>query len=300
MHSICSTRGLRHALLAPAAMLPPAALLVALIVPALGARSSHASPVQAPVRGITIKASTPSFPTQIPAGIVSVTLVSDAKGEAEASFARANPGATLAQIQAANAAARNSIPAYVRLTHLLTFIGGANSVPSGITETVVLDMRTPGLYGVDITVGNGPDRLITFNVTPGSGQQASLPPATISATLKDMKFLGLPKQLAAGTATFQITNRGPQVHEMSLVRLDAGKTQKDVLNLLRSPQGQNGPPPAWAHDMGGMDVISPQQSAGLRLNLTPGYYVALCFMPDVKKQGEPHVMEGMIAHFTVR
>jgi hypothetical protein len=299
MHMPRLSHAFQRSMLAPAAFLAPAALLAATIVPLLGAGRSHAAPAQA-MQQITLRASAPNFPKQIPAGFVAVTLVSDAKGEADAGFARLNPGATLAQVKAANAAAQNSIPAFIKLTKLLTFVGGDNSIPSGSRETVVLDMRTPGLYGFNLTVGNGAGKLITFTVTPGSGQNATAPSGGVPVTLKDMKILGLPKQMAAGAVTLQLANKGAQMHEVSIGRLDPGKTQKDVLALLRSPQGQNGPPPSWVHDMGGMEVIGPHQSAGLKLTLTPGYYVAMCFMPDVKKQGTPHVMEGMITHFTVQ
>jgi hypothetical protein len=86
---------------------------------------------------------------------------------------------------------------------------------------------------------------------------------------------------------------------MQVARLDPGKTQQDVVKFLQSPQAQNGPPPAWVHDAGGMSMVSPKQSANVRVTLVPGYYIVVCFMPDVKKNGEPHVMEGMIGHFTV-
>ena len=299
MHMPRPTRALRRSVLASAAVLVPAALLAATIIPSLGAAPSHASAVQAG-RQITIRASAPRFPEQIPSGLVSVTLQSDAKGEADASFARLAPGATLAQVKAANAAAQSSIPAFIRLTKLVTFIGGVSSIPTGSSETVVLDMRTPGTYGFNLTVGNGAAKLTTFMVTPGGGLGTAVPPGGIPVVLKDMKIRGLPAQIAAGAVTLQVANEGRQAHEMSVLKLDPGKTQQDVLTLLKSPQGQNGPPPAWVHDMGGLESIAPRESAGLELTLTPGYYLAICFMPDVKKNGTPHALEGMITHFIVQ
>ncbi|MGH2389774.1 MAG: hypothetical protein ACRDIE_16355, partial [Chloroflexota bacterium] len=200
----------------------------------------------------------------------------------------------MAQVMKLNASAGQSLASFVKLSKLLTYIGGANSVAYGDKETVILDMRAPGSYGADLSLGQGSDHVRAFTVAPSSGQ-AAMPSGGIVVALKDMKFVGLPKQVAAGPVSFQFTNQGPQLHEMELVRLDPGKTQKDVIALLRSPQGQNGPPP-WAHDIGGMDVLSPHQFARMQLNLTPGYYIAMCFLPDVKKHGTPHVMEGMIAH----
>jgi hypothetical protein len=292
-------RALHRPLLGTATLLALTALPAAAMIPALSV-PVHAAPASAAMQQITIRASAGHFPKKVAAGLVAVTLIVDTKEEAEAGFARLNPGVTLAQVNAANAQAQQSLASFAKLSRLLTFIGGASGVAAGTSETVVLDMRTPGLYGMDLTLGQGPDHLHTFTVARDSGQGAAMPPNGIAVTLKDMKFLGFPKQVAAGSVSFRFTNQGPQLHEMSLVRLDPGKTQHDVLTLLRSPQGQNGPPPAWAHDIGGMDVLSPHQSAQMQLKLTPGYYIALCFLPDVKKHGTPHVMEGMITHFTVR
>jgi hypothetical protein len=241
---------------------------------------------------------------QIPAGILALTLVNDTRQGVDADVGRANPGATLAQINTADAATNSqsqqaSLQGFVRLTQLVTFVGGVDTLAPGTSGTAFLDLRTPGRYGLHVGSNNGPGKTTVFKVTPGAGQRATLPPAEVTVRLKDMKFLGLPRHLTAGQITFQVINQGPSVHDMQVVRLDPGKTQQDVLAFLRSPQGRNGGPPSWVHAAGGMDSISPHQSADFTLSLTPGYYVAVCFMPDVK-QGTPHVMEGMIGNFTVR
>ncbi len=261
----------------------------------------HAATARLAPEHLTIRASAPHMPGQMPAGILELTLVNDTRAEADADVGRATPGATEAQINAADAAANaHSLQGFVRLTQLVTFIGGTNSVPPGSSETAILDLRTPGRYGLQVGNFQEPGTRLTFTVTPGAGQGATLPPADVVVRLKDMKFLGLPRHLPAGKLTLQVNNEGPSAHELLLVRLDPGKTQRDVLDVLRQAQGQIGPPPPWAHPGGGMDSISPHQSAEVRLDLARGYYVVVCFMPDVKKQGTPHVMEGMIGHFTVR
>lgn len=266
----------------------------------------HAAPAAQPaLEHFTIHASSPHVPRQLPAGILALTLVNDTKQEVDLDLGRANPGATLAQINAADAASNSQSPqaslqGFARLTRLVTFMGGVNSLAPGKESTALLDLRTPGLYGVHEGFQNGPGSTVgVVTVTSGAGQQASLPAAPVVVRLKDMKFLGLPRQLPAGQVTIQVVNQGPSVHEMKLARLDPGKTQRDVTAFLQSPQSNSGAAPSWVHPTGGMDSISPHVSADLTLNLTPGYYVAVCFMPDMKK-GLPHAMEGMIGHFTVR
>lgn len=288
------------------ALLP--VLSAGLLAAAVAGATVHgnAAPAAQPaLEHLTIHAAAPHVPKQLQAGILALTLVNDTKQEVDVDLGRAKPGATLAQINAADAASNSqsqqaSLQGFVRLTHLVTFLGGIDSVSPGEEETALLDLRTPGLYGLHMGSANGPGSTVgVFTVTGGAGQHATLPAATVSVRLKDMKFLGLPRHLMAGRITVQVVNHGPSVHDMQLARLDPGKTQQDVLAFLRSPQGQSGGPPSWVHPAGGMDTISPHVSADLTLSLTPGYYVAVCFMPDVKK-GLPHVMEGMIGHFMVR
>ena len=154
-----------------------------------------------------------------------------------------------------------------------------------------------------MSVGRTQDHVTPFTVRPGSGQTVELPAMAHPITLKDMKFVGLPKTLAAGTITLKLANAGPSAHEMSLARLDPGKTEQDVVNLFKGPQqGPNGPP-RWARDEGGLGMISAHQTAYLTVDLVPGNYVAICTMPDVRAgqhQGEPHAAEGMLTAFTVR
>lgn len=47
--------------------------------------------------------------------------------------------------------------------------------------------------------------------------------------------------------------------------------------------------------------MSPGQSNYVTLDLTPGEYVAICFMPDHRGDAtdQPHFMLGMMQNFTV-
>ena len=80
---------------------------------------------------------------------------------------------------------------------------------------------------------------------------------------------------------------------MAIVKLAPGKNLQDVLNFLQKPAG----PPPFA-DAGGLGAIAPGTSQWLKLNLQPGQYAALCFVPD-SVTGKPHYMLGMAAQFSV-
>ncbi len=111
-------------------------------------------------------------------------------------------------------------------------------------------------------------------------------------TLKDFSIV-LPSSLKPGPVLLNVTNQGPQPHEMDLLKLAPGKSEQDVLKFLQKPAG---PPPFT--DAGGMGGLAPGTSGWVKLNLTSGNYVALCFVPDAKT-GNPHFALGMITTFTV-
>jgi len=291
----------RRALRKGLALLVPGALLLFLIAQAFSAAPSRAARAQAAMQAVTIHAATPQFPKTLTTGLVALTFVNDAKQEFNAGFGRINPGVSKAEVQhtdAATATSKDPLANIAQLFKEVTGLGGVDDILPGASQTAIVNFSTPGNYAVSVSPQDGADHLLFFTVTAGSGT-ATLPAGDVSVTLKNFKFTGLPQHLAAGTATFTVTNSGNMVHEMQLTRLTSGKTQKDVEAFIRSPQAQNGPFPSWIVDDGGMGVIAPKQSAAVRITLTPGYYVVLCFMPDMNKQGEPHVMEGMIGHFTV-
>ncbi|HEU0051596.1 MAG TPA: hypothetical protein VFQ39_00420 [Longimicrobium sp.] len=84
-------------------------------------------------------------------------------------------------------------------------------------------------------------------------------------------------------------NSGQTLHHVQIVKLDAGKTAADFFAAMQA----GGPPPAWAHEVGGPNAPDPMGGeANATLEMTPGDYLLLCFvdMPD----RVPHVMKGMV------
>jgi hypothetical protein len=121
--------------------------------------------------------------------------------------------------------------------------------------------------------------------------QVSDPTAQGEVLLKDLS-IELPNQLKAGPALLKVTNQGPQPHELTLLKLAPGKSAQDALAFLEKPAGA----PPFA-DAGGMGALASGMSGWIKLNLTTGNYVALCFVPD--PTGKPHFAMGMISSFSV-
>jgi hypothetical protein len=102
-------------------------------------------------------------------------------------------------------------------------------------------------------------------------------------------FTQMPPQIKAG----RFTEGGhPSASRDGPYKL-AGKTLDDVRAFMQSPSG---PPPF--EDAGGMQALDAGKTGWLTLDLEPGTYVALCFVPD-PASGTAHMDMGMIVPFSV-
>jgi hypothetical protein len=179
----------------------------------------------------------------------------------------------------------------------LIWAGGAFAPPGATAEVVVT--VNPGQYVLapDPESGLAPQ---TFMVT---GEAAA--PADIAAdqtvTLKNFEF-EFPENVTAGQQVWTVTNTGDQPHEMFITKTPRRLTLEEVDVLLNLPEDEMPPEgfpnPAEFQDVGGVAPISKDQSVSIELNLEPGAYVAICFMPD-KETGMPHAMKGMVTIFEV-
>lgn len=103
-----------------------------------------------------------------------------------------------------------------------------------------------------------------------------------------------PARIPAGLTTFELTNRGSKLHEMSLTRLTEGKTLKDFEAVMTATDSF----PSWAIASGG--VAGAAANGGVNRvteTLVPGQYVIACFVPDSNQA--PHASRGMLRELTV-
>ncbi len=124
----------------------------------------------------------------------------------------------------------------------------------------------------------------------GPGSPAATPAVTIVTT--EYGFT-LPASLPAGPTLLRLSNHGKAVHHVTLVQLLNGKRLPDLMAALAKP----GPPPAWAVLAGGPNAVNPGGSSSAVVDLQPGRYALLCFVPD--PDGKPHFMKGMTRELTV-
>jgi plastocyanin len=235
------------------------------------------------------------MPATIPAGLTSITLTNEGKEEHQAQVAGINEGSTFEDLTAA-LQGNNEVEAL----GMLTLSGGPTGVVPGDSGTTAGNLP-PGQYAILCFV-RSPDgvphfakgMIAPFEVT-GTASSEELPAGDAEMTLQDFAFVGL-NELDAGEHTISVANTGPQPHEATLVELAEGVEIGDLIPMFTSTDPPTGAPPFTS--VGGITAIMPNTSATIDVDVEPGNYAWLCFVPD-PASGQPHVVLGMIGALTV-
>lgn len=229
-------------------------------------------------------------PTEIPAGLTRFVLKGAGQQIHHATIARLDDGKTVADLQAAFKTP-GPPPSWV------TFIGGPNVPDPGEEANATVDLPA-GNYAL-ICFVDTPDKVPHFAkgmvhgfTVTGATTHAMAPTADVDLVLDDYVF-NFDKPLTAGRHTIRVTNPAAQDHEIQLIQLHAGKTLADMQRWVAN---MSGPPPGRA--VGGIASMKPGATNYFEVDLTPGEYVAICFVPD-KSDGKPHFTHGMARQFTV-
>jgi len=251
-----------------------------------------------------------TLPDTIAGGLVTFHLMNDGQENHHAQFIRLNDGVTRAQFDSVLGAVMAALPtegeaAFGRLFEIITLAGGPSVVAPGGEEAVTLDLGA-GDYALAcfiaspdgvLHVAKGMRHWLTVTAPPA----ASPPPPVADGRvdMADFAFTTMP-EVHAGPVTLEVTNSGQEPHEMVVVRLE-GIGLDQLLSMLTQPpdsaQAPAGPPPFTF--VGGMQGIMPGAHGWVGLDLTPGEYALICFIPSPAHEGKPHVALGMARAFTV-
>jgi uncharacterized cupredoxin-like copper-binding protein len=254
-----------------------------------------AAPATPNVVTITAKDFAFEAPDSIPSGMTTLVLKNTGTTLHHAQLLRLKEGKTLADLQAGmkNMKPTDPMPPWIEEA------GGVN-VPEPGAETSATLMIEPGNY-VLLCFVDTPDKvphvmkgmIKGLTVTPSTKPSAPAPTADVTVTLSDYTF-AFSTPLTAGRHTVKIENSATQHHEFVLFQLLPGKTMDDFAKWGATYKG-----PAPAKAMGGAPGIAPGQSQYVSLDLTPGDYVVICFLPDAK-DGKPHMQHGMVMPIKVQ
>lgn len=228
------------------------------------------------------------------AGLVRLRLANDGRMDHEAQLTRLHAGVSVAEFRHVLKTAGEGAA-----LALVDFTGGAAPVAPHGTQTTYQKL-IPGNYLL-LCLVIGPDGIPhlmkgmyhPLTVTGRAGPVR--PPSRVQGTITahDMTYT-LPAVIHGhGLYRFRDTDRA-DVHELAIVRLHAKATRADVIAWFRRPAG---PPPFTS--AGGFGAIPPGANGWFLLNLTPGHYAALCYVPDDKAPHLPHAAMGMVDTFTI-
>ena len=258
--------------------------------PAVSATAEKSAP-----KVVTVTAADFSFdaPAQIPAGATTFRLVNTGTELHQAQLIKLEDGKTLDDL---GKAMQNPGPP----PSWMRFVGGPNGIAPG-QEANATAVLTTGQYAYVCFIPSADGKIHLskgmvrpFEVTAGSSASASdFPAADVTIKLVDYGFESS-QPLTAGRRTIMVENAGPQVHELVLLKLAPGKTTEDFGKWAET--GMKGPPPA--EPLGGVVALDNGGRGTFEVDLKPGDYGLICFVPDAK-DGKPHLAHGMMKNLKV-
>ena len=128
-----------------------------------------------------------------------------------------------------------------------------------------------------------------------TGRSAAAP-NVVSLTATEYAFTA-PDTIPSGWTTFRLANQGGEIHYGHIVRLEAGKSVRDLVDAYAEAIRTSGPRPAWVTRLGGPGGTPPGGSSSVTQYLEPGSYVWICPVED--DEGHPHFAKGEVKTFVV-
>jgi len=289
-------RGIRWS----AAVLAATALLVAACSGSTGSAAPSAAASDAPaaaVQDLAITGTDYAFaaPASIPAGLTKVTLTNSGAEEHQSQVAKLADGKTIEDLTAALATDESAGIAMLELA------GGPTGVQPGTARSTTSNLA-PGAYVFlcFVPAADGVPHLAKGMIAPlevtEPAVEAEVPAGDSAMTLQDFAFVGL-DTLSAGPHTVTVTNAGPQPHEATIVKLADGVAATDLLAMFTSTEAPPAGPPPFT-TAGGVAGVAVGSTITMDVDLEPGNYAFLCFVPD-PASGAPHAALGMIGPLTV-
>ncbi|MGI8688462.1 MAG: hypothetical protein ACR2M3_07765 [Thermomicrobiales bacterium] len=233
----------------------------------------------------------------VPAGMTMAQMKNLGQEDHQTQFMRLNDGVTLAQVQAAFQMGERATATLATLT---TLVGGPGTASAGGTSTAMMNLSEgqyllacfiPGRDGIPHAAKG---MVLPLTVTPATAPAAPAPTTQGTVMMREFSYILSTSTLPAGRSMLAVINEGAQAHEFGLLRLVLGKSAADVTGYFAATP--TGPPPFAS--AGGLTALSPRERGIAVLDLTPGSYAAVCFLPDAAS-GKEHLQLGMIAGLTV-
>ena len=269
----------------------------------LPACSTKGDPAAPAANVVTITASDFAFgvPDTIPAGLTTFRLLNHGREPHQAVIFSA-PGKSFAELEATLVRKGSDAEWSRAFYEIQPTIPGSPGVIMPADSSIITTSLEPGIYIIACFVPSpdgkwhvqkGMFRRLVVTPAPAGATAATEPKSDLTVTLSDYAF-ALSAPLTAGTHTIRVENSGPQVHELGIERLAPGKTIADWQRWAAG--GMKGEP--LSMPVGGFAGPDKGKVGWVTVTLTPGTYLLLCYVPDVK-DGAPHFVHGMVQQITV-
>lgn len=240
-----------------------------------------------------------SLPATVHAGLVSFAVTGgDASSHAFQGF-RVKPGHTVDEVMNDfSLGLLGTFPERAQgAAELLTdavLVGGVVTIPSrAITITIPLEPGT--YYFFDLgDIGVITPRI--QQVTATGFFNFSVPPSFDQVVLTSMED-GEPRFITptsfSATGSFLFINNGDEIHEVVFRPTTPGITDEYITVFYDAVlAGGERPPSPWTDVQHGLQALSPGRWAITKLDLPPGDYAEICYVPDFES-GIPHAYEDM-------
>ena len=266
------------------------------------------------ITGAAVSAQEESLPTisataegmTVPEGLIAGLTTIVFQNDSEAPFApfifRLNEGKTTPDLMGALQSG-----GFNAVFEVVTILGNPDTQP-GESYQVTYDLLA-GDY-VLLSFGDfrgGPPTILPFSVAENETELEATPEpmeADVVVQLADFVF-AVPTKIDTGAQLWQIENVGEQAHHMVVFAVEDDVTLEAVTAAIMDAlmNATSFPPPIPYETVFGWGIMSPAQSAYIELDLEPGKYVFVCFLPDQTaedpEQAMTHFAHGMIKLVTI-
>ncbi len=230
-------------------------------------------------------------------------------GEAhQAMFARIKDGVDMSELAAAGAGDSSGASAI----EFVDMIGGVSYIGSGQDTTAMVKLDTglvmamcyvPTAEGVAhglLGMTSALNIIATPTGSTGATARAPTEPnATASHVVGTIEFgpdgYRIPDTMHGGW--HRVVNSDTALHEMAILRLERAVDDDEAANLV-ADLAANRQPKIAVEAVGGMGAVSSGFEGYLDMNLDPGEYMVVDFMPDPGNP-RPHMLDGYFATFSV-
>jgi hypothetical protein len=238
---------------------------------------SASRPLAPPLIDVHVEGHSIQAPATLRPGVTTFRYITHARsGVGSLQIARLDPGVTYAQV--GRELQRGNLSDVFRL---VAGQGGVSHTGKAAGSSWTTRLRA-GNY---LLVDDETQAVVPLRVR-GRTRAAAAPPVTAVARFTT-HGLRIPRGLDAGT--WQVVNGDRIAHELALIKIHGGHTEREALAAL------DGRPPAWLTPEATLNNVGPGQSAWYRLHDLHGDYLLVDYLPMF--QGAAQGPIGVFHHF---